>query len=306
MRSTTTRSAASSPRSSARNSYDAEEFVEVTLDLQEDTIVLRSVEPASAVPGFELDSSATTPRSGTSRSPSIRRSSSHRLRQLSQELKAEAVARAKQLSHDLKAELKRFSWSHGRGSVASTSAASGDAASAIESALAARAARRQRAQLDRSRSGAHKALRGLRFISNSKANAWNEVLTNFDKLECDGYLSRSDFAQCIGMTESKEFALELFDTLRRRRGAKIDKITKEELREIWSQITDQSFDSRLQIFFDMVDKNADGRIAEAEVKEIIMLSASANKLSRLKEQAEEYAALIMEELDPERLGYIEV
>lgn len=40
--------------------------------------------------------------------------------------------------------------------------------------------------------------------------------------------------------------------------------------------------------------------------QIIMLSASANRLSRLKEQAEEYAALIMEELDPERLGYIEV
>ena len=40
--------------------------------------------------------------------------------------------------------------------------------------------------------------------------------------------------------------------------------------------------------------------------QIIMLSASANKLSRLKEQAEEYAALIMEELDPEGLGYIEV
>ncbi|OQU87484.1 hypothetical protein SORBI_3003G287400 [Sorghum bicolor] len=39
---------------------------------------------------------------------------------------------------------------------------------------------------------------------------------------------------------------------------------------------------------------------------IIMLSASANKLSRLKEQAEEYAALIMEELDPEGLGYIEL
>lgn len=40
--------------------------------------------------------------------------------------------------------------------------------------------------------------------------------------------------------------------------------------------------------------------------QIIMLSASANKLSRLKEQAEEYAALIMEELDPEKLGYVEV
>lgn len=37
-----------------------------------------------------------------------------------------------------------------------------------------------------------------------------------------------------------------------------------------------------------------------------MLSASANKLSKLKEQAAEYASLIMEELDPENLGYIEV
>ncbi|VAH63657.1 unnamed protein product [Triticum turgidum subsp. durum] len=108
------------------------------------------------------------------------------------------------------------------------------------------------------------------------------------------------------MTESKEFAVELFDTLSRRRQMKLDTISKEELREIWQQITDNSFDSRLQIFFDMVDKNADGRIGEAEVKEIIMLSASANKLSRLKEQAEEYAALIMEELDPEELGYIEL
>ncbi|MFS7897876.1 putative NAD(P)H oxidase (H(2)O(2)-forming) [Helianthus anomalus] len=41
-------------------------------------------------------------------------------------------------------------------------------------------------------------------------------------------------------------------------------------------------------------------------KQIIMVSASANKLSRLQDQAEEYAALIMEELDPQRLGYIEV
>lgn len=37
-----------------------------------------------------------------------------------------------------------------------------------------------------------------------------------------------------------------------------------------------------------------------------MLSASANKLSKLKERAEEYASLIMEELDTENLGYIEV
>ena len=35
-----------------------------------------------------------------------------------------------------------------------------------------------------------------------------------------------------------------------------------------------------------------------------MLSASANKLPKLKEQAGEYAALIMEALDPNNLGYI--
>lgn len=54
-----------------------------------------------------------------------------------------------------------------------------------------------------------------------------------------------------GMTESREFALELFDTLSRRRRMKVEKICKEELHDIWSQITDESFDSRLQIFFDM-------------------------------------------------------
>ena len=82
-----------------------------------------------------------------------------------------------------------------------------------------------------------------------------------------------------------------------------------------------------------MDKNADGRITEEEVREvcvskcsasrfltkmssnspfdelllqIIALSASANKLSRIQERVEEYTALIMEELDPNNLGYIEV
>ncbi len=40
--------------------------------------------------------------------------------------------------------------------------------------------------------------------------------------------------------------------------------------------------------------------------QVIVLSASANKLTKLKEQAEEYAALIMEELDVDQMGYIEV
>ncbi|KAK4435413.1 Respiratory burst oxidaseprotein A [Sesamum alatum] len=291
----------------------AEEFVEVTLDLQDDdTIILRSVEPAtvinidgndviSGISGIETPAPASA---STSRSPTMRRSTSNKLLQFSQELKAEALAKAKQFSQ----ELRRFSWSHGHASRI-LSGGGGGCNNGLDSALAARAMRRQRAQLDRTRSCAQKALQGLKFISNCKNNrvdAWNEVERNFEKLAKDGYLYRADFAQCIGMKDSKEFALELFDALSRRRRLKVEKISRDELYEFWSQITDQSFDSRLQIFFDMVDKNEDGRITEEEVKEIIMVSASANKLSRLKEQAEEYAALIMEELDPEGLGYIEL
>lgn len=53
------------------------------------------------------------------------------------------------------------------------------------------------------------------------------------------------------MRDSMEFALELFDALGRRRRRTVEKISKDELYEFWSQINDQSFDSRLQIFFDM-------------------------------------------------------
>lgn len=327
------KTAVSSAGTSPGSGYNSvEEFVEVTLDLQDDnTIVLRSVEPATAVINIDDGVSSTgdqdlapvaSASAPTSRSTSIRRSSSRGLRQFSQELKAEAVAKAKLFSQELRAELRRFSWSHGHASASRTPLAAADvtaagagveiqngsAGSGFASALAARAQRRERAQLDRTRSGAQRALRGLRFISTkaTSVDAWNQVLSNFENLAKDGFLYRADFAQCIGMRDSKEFALELFDALGRRRRLKVEKICKDELYEFWSQISDQSFDSRLQIFFDMVDKNEDGRIAEAEVKEIIMLSASANKLSRLKEQAEEYAALIMEELDPERLGYIEL
>ena len=38
----------------------------------------------------------------------------------------------------------------------------------------------------------------------------------------------------------------------------------------------------------------------------LTLTASANKLSEILEHVDEYTALIMEELDPDNLGYIEV
>nr|GMC75266.1 Respiratory burst oxidase -like protein D [Ipomoea batatas] len=157
-------------------------------------------------------------------------------------------------------------------------------------------------------SGAANALKGLKFISQTDGVAeWATVERRFDDLAAstNGLLPKPKFGECIGMKRgSEEFAgVELFDALCRRRNITIDdSIDKAQLREFWEQIADQSFDSRLQIFFDMVDK--DDRITEEEIKEVISLSASANKQSKFQELAEEYASLIMEELDPDNLGYI--
>ena len=56
-----------------------------------------------------------------------------------------------------------------------------------------------------------------------------------------------------GMSESNEFALELLDALTRRRFGvdKVKWISKEDLHKYWKQISDRSFHSRTQIFFDL-------------------------------------------------------
>ncbi|XP_038972565.1 respiratory burst oxidase homolog protein C-like [Phoenix dactylifera] len=243
---------------------DDEQYVEITLDVRDDSVAVHSVKPAAGGeaedPEMTLLARTLEKQSGSIGS-SVLRSASSRIRQVSQELKR----------------------------LASVTKRSGPG------------------PVDRSKSAAAHALKGLKFISKTDGAAgWPAIEKRFDELAVDGALPRSLFGQCIGMKESKEFAGELFDALARRRNIIGDSITKAVLREFWDQISDQSFDSRLQTFFDMVDKNADGRIGEEEVKEIISLSASANKLSKIQEQAEEYARLIMEELDPNSLGYIEI
>ena len=55
----------------------------------------------------------------------------------------------------------------------------------------------------------------------------------------------------IGMNQSKEFAGELFQALARRHNITGDSINKVQLKQLWDQISDESFDSRLQTFFDM-------------------------------------------------------
>lgn len=167
-------------------------------------------------------------------------------------------------------------------------------------------------RMERMPSGATRGLKSLRFLDRTttgkEADAWKSIEKRFDQHAVDGRLSRDKFGTCIGMgAESKDFAGELYDALvRRRQISTTNGITREELRMFWEDMTNQDIDSRLQIFFDMCDKNGDGKLSEDEVKEVIVLSASANKLANLKKQAAIYATLIMEELDPDHQGYIEM
>ncbi|XP_076933352.1 respiratory burst oxidase homolog protein E-like [Bidens hawaiensis] len=247
------------------------ELVEVTLELEDDSIILRSVNLAG-------NNSNHLP------------------------VPSQGVGVAKKLR-------RKFSWLTSASSSSSRANSFSDAS--LDRVLASRDARKMKAQLIRTKSSAQRALGGLRFISkttNTDVNElWKNVEERFVRLSRDdGLLAREDFAECIGMADSKEFALGVFDALARRKQQKLGKITKSELYEFWLQISDQSFDARLQIFFDMADSNEDGRITRGEIQELLVLSASANRLSKLKEEAEEYASLIMEELDPENLGYIEL
>ncbi|WVZ90519.1 hypothetical protein U9M48_036813 [Paspalum notatum var. saurae] len=186
--------------------------------------------------------------------------------------------------------------------------ASGKKRAAVPLAALLRGDRGDRApRLERSVTGAASALRGLQFLNQAAVTqGWPEVEKRFQRLAVDGFLLRSRFGQCIGMVGSEEFAAQIFDALARRRGITAMVLTKDQVREFWEQLSDPGFDAKLQTFFDMVDKNADGQITEEELKEVLTLTASANKLSKILERVDEYTALIMEELDPDNLGYIEI
>ncbi|KAL8497337.1 hypothetical protein ACS0TY_020867 [Phlomoides rotata] len=242
------------------------DYVEITLDVRDDTVAVHSVKAAGGgdVDDPEIVMLAKGLEKKSSFGSSVARNASSRIKQVSHELKRLA-------------SLTRRPPPMGR--------------------------------FDRTKSAAAQALKGLKFISKTDGGAaWARVDKRFDELTdaTNGLLPRSLFGECIGMNKKsdKEFAGELFNALSRRRNITVDSITKAQLKDFWDQIADQSFDCRLQTFFDMVDKDADGRISEEEVREIITLSASANNLSNIQTQADEYARLIMEELDPNNLGYI--
>lgn len=271
-----------SHNSSAKNDDDDDDgYVEVTLDIRDDTVAVHSVQAAASGnedPELALLTKKTLHDINRSSKSSSFGSSRFR------------TASSRVITH-VSQELKRLASNSKRSS--STTASR---------------------RFNRNKSAAAYALKGLKFIAaktggSASAAAWSAVEKRFDQLTAnsDGLLPSSLFGECIGMNkESKEFAGELFRALARRRNISGDSINKAQLQEFWEQVADESFDSRLQTFFDMVDKDADGRITEEEVREIISLSASANKLSNIQKQSEEYAAMIMEELDPENAGYIMV
>ncbi|CAH2044852.1 unnamed protein product [Thlaspi arvense] len=248
---------------------DDDEYVEITLDIRDDSVAVHSVQQAGAGGGAQhledpeltlLTKKTLESSLNNSTSLSFFRSTSSRIKNASRELR-------RVFSRRPSPAVRRF---------------------------------------DRTSSAAIHALKGLKFIA-TKTAAWPAVDQRFDKLSLDsnGLLLSSKFWECLGMNkESKDFADQLFRALARRNNISGDAITKEQLRIFWEQISDESFDAKLQVFFDMVDKDEDGRVTEEEVAEIISLSASANKLSNIQKQAKEYAALIMEELDPDNAGYI--
>ena len=137
---------------------NSQDLVEVTLELEDDSVVVCSVTPTR-----ELERNLSI----TSR---IRR---------------------------------KFPWL--RSSTNASETASEDEAEE-NTIMSARDARRIKASLQRSRSNAQQALKGLRFISTSTSTRacdseelWRKVESRFRKLAKDGLLSRDDFGECIGI-----------------------------------------------------------------------------------------------------------
>ncbi|KVI12011.1 FAD-binding 8 [Cynara cardunculus var. scolymus] len=143
-------------------------------------------------------------------------------------------------------------------------------------------------QLERQVSSAARGLNGLRFLdrvmTGKEGDAWMAIDKRFQRFSTNGKLPREKFGICVGMGEGNEFSGELFDALARRKGIDTSEgITKEEVKEFWMELTKEDLHTR-----------------------VLIMSASANKLSTFKNHAGTYAALIMEQLDPDHYGYIEM
>lgn len=130
----------SSKKSARFKDQEDEDFVEITLDVRDDTVSVQNIrggDPETALLASRLE-----------KRPS---SLSVRLRQVSQELKRMTSS-------------KKFD------------------------------------RVDRAKSGAARALKGLKFMTkNVGTEGWSQVDKRFDDLAVDGKLPKTRFSQCIGM-----------------------------------------------------------------------------------------------------------
>jgi respiratory burst oxidase len=176
---------------------DQSDLVEVMLELDEESMVVRSVTPTAAAlygpTSLAPAGGAGGGASGSGRTPDGARS----------------LSRCSSTSSRIR---RKFAWlrspspspSQRHPAVVPATAVS-DQQAVREAALAARERRRVQARLNRSRSGARRALKGLRFISRTTGDdaagggdLWRRVEERFNALASDGLLARDDFGDCIG------------------------------------------------------------------------------------------------------------
>lgn len=159
---------------------DQEDLVEVMLELDEESMVVRSVTPTSAALYGTATAMPHAPEAlGGGSALSRCSSTSSRIRKKFAWLRSPSPAPSPSPRVPTPAELQR------------------------EAAMAARERRRVEARVNRSRAGAKRALKGLRFISRTTgsveaAELWRRVEERFNALARDGLLSRDEFGECIG------------------------------------------------------------------------------------------------------------
>lgn len=135
----------SSKKSARFNLKDEEEYVEITLDVRDDSVSVQNIR------GGDSETALLASRLEKRPSSSLGSQLSFRLRQVSQELKRMT-------------SVKKFD------------------------------------RVDRTKSGAARALKGLKFMTKNNVGTagWSQIESRFDELAVDGKLPKTRFAQCIG------------------------------------------------------------------------------------------------------------
>lgn len=155
-----------------RRNINGEEMVEVTLELDDNSVVLCSVAPTAAT-GNRNAAAGDEPPAVSSGFLSRSASAATRLRRM-------------------------FSWRRTSSARTSTSDLED------QHVVSAREMMKMKAKMIRNKSSAQRALGGLRFISKSTGESdpnvqWKQVEARFNVLVKDGLLFRQDFGECIGI-----------------------------------------------------------------------------------------------------------